>query len=267
MMENNARPISVTGPSTGPTPAENMICGAAREIRDNEIVFVGIGLPILTTLLAQRLHAPNSILVYESGIVGAKPTRVAMSIADPGLVTGSSMLINFFDLFAMFLQGGHIDLGFVGGAQIDKFGNVNSTAIGNYQKPISRFPGGGGAYDMTMASRTMVIMPHEKRRFVETVDFVTTPGHRIRGKSRKQLGIPGGGPQLVITTRGIFRFNEDGEMILDSYFEDSSVEDILNNTGWNLKVSPTVRMAKGATAKEIETLRKLDPKGFLLKKS
>jgi len=242
-----------------------MICAAAREIKDGEKVFVGIGLPILASMLAQRIHAPNVILVFESGIIGSKPTRIALSIADPGLVTGSDMLVDFFDVFTMVLQNGNVDLGFVGGAQVDRYGNVNSTMIGDYKNPAARFPGGGGAYDMTMAGRTMIVMAHEKRRFVPKVDFVTTPGHMVNGRPRADLGILGGGPSLVVSSKGTLRFDSTGEMFLESYFRGTSPEEIKENTGWDLKISPKVKETPKATNEELSILRKLDPGKLLLK--
>ena len=245
------------------SPQDMMICAAAREVKDKERVFVGIGLPVLATLLAQKMYAPNAVLIYESGIIGAKPTRLALSIADPGLVSGSTMLVEFFDLFTMFLQNGNVDLGFVGGAQVDRFGNVNSTVIGSYSSPKKRLPGGGGAYDMTMAKRSIIIMAHEKRRFVEKVDFVTMPGHRIDGISRKELGMPGIGPDLVISTMGVFRFDEAGEMYLYSFFKGTSPEQIRSNTGWNLKIATNVQEMRPPSNEELDALRSLDPKGLI----
>ena len=233
-----------------------MICNAAREIQNNEVVFVGIGLPLLAAMLAQRNHAPDAIMAYESGIIGSNPTRLPLSIADPALVSGSLMITNFFDFFTMFVQNGNIDVGFVGGAQIDKFGNLNSIMIGDYKNPKKRFPGGGGAYDMTMSNRTIIIMPHELRRFVPAVDFITTPGHRINGSPRSALNIPGNGPDVVITTLGILKFN-DGELYLDSYHDGVSIDDIKNNTGWDLKISNNLKKTLPPNASELKILRSL----------
>ncbi len=233
-----------------------MICNAAREIINNEVVFVGIGLPLLVAMLAQRTHAPNAIMAYESGIIGSNPTRLALSIADPALVSGSLMTTNFFDFFTMFVQNDNIDVGFVGGAQIDRFGNLNSIMVGDYKNPKKRFPGGGGAYDMTMSKRTIIIMPHEKRRFVEKVDFITTPGHLINNLPRSSLNIPGNGPDVVITTLGVMKFNE-GELYLDSYHDGVSIDEIKNNTDWDLKISKDLKKTIPPTASELKTLRSL----------
>lgn len=241
-----------------------MLCCAAREIKDKETVFVGIGLPILAALLAKKLSAPSSVLLFESGIIDAQSDRLALSIADPALVSGSIMTLEFFDFFTMFVQKGNVDVGFVGGAQVDRFGNVNSTAIGDYANPRIRFPGGGGAFDTTMAKRTMIMMPHERRRFVQEVDFITTPGHIIRGKTRNQLGIPGKGPTVVITTKGVLRISSDGELYLSSHFLGTTVEEILQETGWELKVDPGIECTKPPTPDELRILREIDPNKVVL---
>lgn len=247
------------------TLQEMMVCSAARQLKNGERIFVGIGIPVLASLLAKNTHAPNAILLFESGIFGSNPNRVALSIADPGLVSDSVMLLDFFDLFSMYLQKGNVDVGFVGGGQVDKLGNVNSTAIGAYAKPSVRLPGGGGAYDMTMARRTIIIMPQEKRRFVEKVDFVTTPGYSIDKEARSRIGL-GGGPESVITSMGIMKFDQNGEMFLESCFPNVSVEDIKQNTGWDLKVSPQVSEVDPPTRQELGILRSLDRRGLLLKR-
>src|SRR5512132_4734826 len=158
------------------TPSELMVCRAARELRDGEVVFVGIGLPNLACNLARRTHAPNLVLVYESGAVGAVPERLPVSIGDPSLVTGSLMVCGMADVFQSFLQNGRIEVGFLGGAQIDKYGNINTTVVGNYDYPEVRLPGSGGAAEIAIhARRTVVISRLSRRAFPEAVDFVTSP--------------------------------------------------------------------------------------------
>lgn len=250
------------------SPQEIMVTAASKEIRNGEVVFVGIGLPVLACLLAQRLHAPDIVMVYEAGVVGARPARLALSIGDPALVSDATMIVDFHDVFAMLLQRGLVDTSFLGGAQVDKYGNVNSTVIGDYENPKVRLPGSGGACDLTMAKKGLIIMPHEKRRLVEKVDFVTSPGYTGGTENRKKRGILGGGPNAVITTLGILRFDQDtGEMYLDSCHPGVTVEQVKQNTGWDLKISPHVRQTEPPTKEELRLLREhLDPQGIFLKR-
>src|SRR4051812_47383492 len=173
---------------------ELMVCQAARQLCDGEVVFVGIGLPNLACNLARRRHAPNLVLVYESGAVGATPERLPVSIGDPALVTNSLSVCSMFDIFNYYLQGGIIDVGFLQGAQIDRFGNLNTTVVGNYEKPTVRLPGSGGACEIAvLARKVFVIAPQTKRSFPEKVDFITSPGHVDGPSTRQKLGMPGAG--------------------------------------------------------------------------
>src|SRR5918998_5707209 len=186
------------------TNGELMTAVAARELRDGEVVFVGIGLPNLACNLARATHAPGLVLIYESGAVGAVPERLPVSIGDPALVTRSLMVCSMADVFQLFLQNGRIDVGFLGGAQIDRYGSINTTVLGSYERPRVRLPGSGGAPEIAIhAKRTLVVARLERRAFPERVDFVTSPGHRPLGRSRGELGMPGDGPVRVITDRGI----------------------------------------------------------------
>src|SRR5437016_6504500 len=186
------------------TPDEMMTAVASRELRDGEVVFVGIGLPNLACNLALRTHAPSLVLIYESGAVGAVPERLPVSIGDPALVTGSLMVCGMADVFQLFLQNGRIDVGFLGGAQVDRYGNINTTVIGSYERPAVRLPGSGGAAEIAIhARRTVVVSKLSPRAFPEQVDFVTSPGHRSGGVRRAELGMPGAGPVRVITDKGV----------------------------------------------------------------
>src|SRR3954452_16183787 len=177
------------------SPAEMMTAVAARELRDGEVVFVGIGLPNLACNLARRTHAPNLLLIYESGAVGATPERLPVSIGDPALVAGALAVFGMADTFQGLLQNGRIEVGFLGAAQIDRFANVNTTVVGDYAAPKVRLPGSGGAAEIaTHARRTLLIAALSKRAFPGAVDFVTSPGHRYHGRSRRELGLPGAGP-------------------------------------------------------------------------
>src|SRR5213596_787266 len=168
---------------------------AARELADGEVVFVGIGLPNLACNLARATHAPDMTLIYESGAVGAVPERVPPSIGDPALVTGSLMVCSMADVFQLFLQNGKIQVGFLGGAQVDRYGNINTTVIGPYERPAVRLPGSGGAAEIAIhAKRTLIVSKLNPRAFPERVDFITSPGHGVGGgASRRQLGMPGAG--------------------------------------------------------------------------
>jgi glutaconate CoA-transferase subunit B len=245
------------------TPSEMMVVAAARELRDAEVVFVGIGLPNLACNLARLTHAPNLVMIYESGVIGSRPERLPLSIGDPTLVAGSLMVCGMADVFQMLLQGGRIEVGFLGGAQIDRFGNINTTVVGDYAQPRVRLPGSGGAPEIAIhAKRTLVIARLDRRAFPEQVDFITSPGHRSGGRSRAELGMPGAGPVRVITDRGTLAANPgSGELELESIYAGSSVEDIRAGVGWNLVVRDPVDTADPPTPRELRLLREVvDPK-------
>jgi len=251
---------------TDVTPSELMVIVAARELKDGESVLVGVGIPNLAANLARKLQAPNLNMVYESGAVGSNPTRMPLSIGDPCLVTGAKSVCSMYEQFAYYLQGGRIDVGFLGGAQIDKWGNINSTVIGQYKAPKVRLPGSGGACDIASnVKKIIVITPHEKRRFVEKVDFLTSPGF-VDGKEKwKQLKLQGGGPYAVITNLCTMKFDEiTGEMTLVSLHPGVTVESVQENTPWKLKISDKLEQTPPPTEKEITTLRSLDPKRMYL---
>ncbi len=248
---------------------ELMATAASRELKDHETVFVGVGIPQLGALLAQRTHAPNLTLIYESGVIGTRPARLPLSIGDPTLVSGTYGIFSFYETFSLLLQRGFIDVGFVGGAQVDKFGNINSTVIGDYQKPKVRLPGSGGGCEIAgLAKRIIIITPHEKRRMMEKVDFITSPGFIDGPGGRERFGL-NGGPSAVVTTMGVLRFDEKTkEMYLDTYHPGLSIDQVKQNTGWDLKISPNVKETEPPTVKEVEILRKeLDPQGIYLKKA
>lgn len=243
-----------------------MVIIAARELKDGESVLVGVGIPNLAANLAMKLQAPHLNMVYESGAVGSKPTRMPLSIGDPCLVTGAKSVCSMYEQFAYYLQGGRIDVGFLGGAQIDKYGNINSTVIGQYAAPKVRLPGSGGACDIASnVKKIIVITPHEKRRFVEKVDFLTSPGF-IDGKQKwKQLKLQGGGPYAVITNLGTMKFDDvTGEMTLVSLHPGVTVEKVQENTPWKLKVSDKLAQTPPPTEKELATVRSLDPSRMYL---
>jgi glutaconate CoA-transferase subunit B len=252
--------MAIDSDMTGYTANELMVCHAARQLRDGEVVFVGIGLPNLACNLARRLHAPGLVLVYESGAVGAAPERLPISIGDPALVTDSLSVCSMFDIFSYYLQGGLIDVGFLQGAQIDRFGNLNTTVVGDYAKPAVRLPGSGGACEISiLARRVLVVGPQSKRCFPERVDFITSPGFIDGPLARARLGLPGGGPMMVITNLGCYEF-EDGEMILTSLHPGHMLEQVKEQTGWPLRVSARLETTEQPTPEELRILREeLDP--------
>jgi glutaconate CoA-transferase subunit B len=240
-----------------------MTCTAAQELRDGTTVFVGIGLPNLACNLARATHAPNLVLIYESGAVGAAPERVPVSIGDPALVTGSLMVCSMADVFQLFLQNGRIDVGFLGGAQIDRYGNINTTVLGSYDRPRVRLPGAGGAPEIAIhAKRTLVVTRLEKRAFPESVDFITSPGHRAHGRTRRELGMPGAGPVRVITDRGILDADPelDGELVLTAINPGVSVDEVRAHVGWELNVREPLRTVEVPSEDVLRVLREeLDP--------
>jgi glutaconate CoA-transferase, subunit B len=239
---------------------ELMICQAARQLRNGETVFVGIGLPNLACNLARRLHAPELVLIYESGAVGAVPERLPISIGDPALVTNSLSVCSMFDIFNFYLQGGLIDVGFLQGAQIDAHGNLNTTVIGNYEQPEVRLPGSGGACEIAiLAKRVLIIAPQSKRSFPARVDFITSPGFLDDPNARKKLGMPGQGPAMVITDLGCYEF-EEGEMVLTSLHPDCTVEQVRENIGWDVRLSKHLKTTREPNAEELRIIREqLDP--------
>ena len=224
------------------TANELMVCQAARQLRDGEVVFVGIGLPNVACNLARRMHAPKLVLIYESGAVGAEPERLPISIGDPSLVTDSLSVCSMFDVFNYYLQGGLIDVGFLQGAQIDRFGNLNTTVIGDYARPKVRLPGSGGACEIALlAKRVFVIAPQSKRSFPEQVDFITSPS-------------PRGGPAMVVTDLGCYEF-VDGEMVLTSLHPGCTVEQVRESTGWDVAIADDLKVTEPPTSDELSVIR------------
>lgn len=245
------------------TDTEMMVAAAASQLEDGERAFVGIGIPMLTCNLAKSTHAPNLELVYESGVVGAPISRggVPTSIADPKLASNSSAIYPMHDGFSRVLQGGRIDVGFLGGAQIDRYGNINSSVIGDYEDPDVRLPGSGGACEIASnAKRFMIITPHERRRFPEEVDFVTSPGHVDGPGGRDRHGLEGGGPSTVITDKAVMRFDDDREMYVDRIHPGVTREDVQEATGWELPFADVVGETDPPTDEELGIVREvLDP--------
>jgi len=239
------------------TASELMTVAAARELAGAKVCFVGIGRPNLACNLARRTVAPELELVYEAGVFGARPNRMPLSVGDPCLVTGATAVVSMGQLFQYYLQAGLIDVGFLGGAQVDKYGNINSTVIGDYAHPKVRLPGSGGACEIALlAKKVLIIMPLSKRAFVERVDFVTSPGYLDGGDSRAKLGDYGRGPTTVITDKCIFRF--DGlskEMVLTALHPGVIMEEVQADVGWTLKVAPELETTPPPSPEALRVLR------------
>lgn len=246
--------------------AELMIINAARLLQDGETVFVGVGQPNLACNLAKRTHAPNLVMIYEAGVIGAEPARLPLSIGDPTLVSGALSVVSMYDIFTLYLQRGNVDVGFLGGAQIDRFGNINATVIGDYAKPKVRLPGSGGSQEIAAwAERCYIMTPHQKRRFPEKVDFMTSAGFLNGRSERKKVGLRGG-PTAVVTDLGILEPEASGELTLTALHPGKTAQEAIENTGWPLKVADNLRTTELVTEKELHILREeLDPKGIYLK--
>jgi len=247
------------------TPSEMMIVTAARALQGVRTVFVGVGLPNSACNLARRTVAPDLELIYESGIYGARPARLPLSIGDPTLISGATSICSMADLFGLYLQGGLVEVAFLGGAQIDRFGNLNTTVIGDWVKPKVRLPGSGGACEIAInARRIFIIMRLKRRAFVDQLHFRTSPGHLEGRGERQALGLPGAGPQLVVTDKCVFRFDEEtGEMVLQSLHAGVTQADVEEQVGWDLRVVDNLKETPPPAEDELHLLREeLDPAGL-----
>ncbi len=246
---------------------ELLTINAARLLRDGDTVFVGVGLPNLACNLARRTHAPNLVMIYEAGVIGAQPARLPLSIGDPTLVSGALSVCSMYDIFAFYLQRGNVDVGFLGGAQIDRYGNINATVIGDYAHPKVRLPGSGGSQEIAAwANRCYVLTPHQKRRFPEKCDFRTSAGY-LGGRSQREAAhLRGQGPVAVVTDIGFLEPDASGELVLTALHPGKTAEEAKANTGWDLKVAARLRTTEPPTEQELRILRDdLDPQGIYLK--
>ncbi len=251
----------------GFSKSEMMIVAAARALEGQHVCFVGVGLPNIAVNLAQRTVAPDLEMVYEAGVFGARPQRLPLSIGDPTIVTGSTAVVSMLELFGYYLQGGLIDVGFLGAAQIDRFGNINTTVIGDYAAPTTRLPGSGGACEIAINARQVfVIMRQSARSFVERIDFRTSPGNLGGAEQAERIRRAGGwlgrGPSVVVTDLGIYHFDETGEMRLDSLHPGATLEEVRATIGWEVKVADDLATTPAPTADELRLVREeLDPEG------
>ena len=246
--------------------SELMCVNAARLLKDGDRVFVGVGLPNLACNLAMRTHAPNLQMIYEAGVIGARPSRLPLSIGDPTLVSGAASVCSMYDIFAFYLQRGNVDVGFLGGAQIDKFSNINATVIGDYAHPKVRLPGSGGSQEISAwANRCYIMTPHQKRRFPEKVDFGTSAGYLDGRAKREATGVRGGGPLVVVTDLGLLEPDANGELILTSLHPGVTFDQVQQNTGWAIRCAKKIGLTEPLTETELRILRDLDPTGIYLK--
>lgn len=241
---------------------ELLVAASAREIMDGDVVFAGVGVPTLGAMVAKLTHAPNVIMAMESGSIGAEPYRVILGIGDNACVENSICTTSLWRLFSD-QQRGYFDVGMIGGAQVDKYGNLNSTVIfgdGDYYNPASRLPGSGGANDIaSSAGRTILTLPLQKRRFLEKVDYITSPGFIDGYDAREKHGLPGGGPAAIITNKCIFRFDpETKEAYLYSVHPGVTVEQVKAEVSWELKIADDVKVTEPPTKEEVRITRILD---------
>jgi len=254
--------------TTSHTLTELMAVTAAREIEDGEVVFAGTGLPMLGAMLAQRTHAPNCCIIFEAGTVASQLAHLPMSVGDARAMRGAAVAAGLSEVFSYVLQAGRVDVGFLSGAQIDRFGNINSTSIGaDPRHPSVRFSGSGGACDIAcLSKRTVIIALHEKRRFPSKTDYVTSPGWLQGGDSRMRSGLVRGGPSVVVTTKGVMRFRpESREMYLASYHPGLTAQAVADDTGFPLDTGGATE-TPAPTPEELHILREVvDPERVFLK--
>ncbi len=241
------------------TADEMMTVAASRELADGAVCFVGIGLPSEAANLARATHAPGCFLIYESGTLGAKPDILPLSIGDGVLAEHADSVVSVPEVFNYWLQAGRVDVGFLGAAQIDRYGNINTTVVGPYDDPKVRLPGAGGAPEIAANAREVIVMlRHKPRAFVEELAFVTSVGHRHGGDSRQELHYAGAGPTVIITDLGVLRPDpESKEFTLVALHPGATVEQAREATGWDLKIAEEVSTTEPPTREELGVLRDL----------
>ena len=239
---------------------EIMTVSAARMLGDRAVCFVGIGLPSKAANLARLTHAPELVLIYESGPIGAKPSVLPLSIGDGELCTTADTTVSTAEIFTFWLQGGKIDVGFLGAAQIDRFANINTTVIGDYDRPTVRLPGAGGAPEIAgSAGEVFIVLKQTLKTFVDRLDFVTSVGHGEGGDYRKRSGLLGSGPVAVITDLGILRPDPSSkELTLTDIHPGVDINHVRAMTGWNLTVSSSLKITPAPTVEELTVLRDLE---------
>jgi glutaconate CoA-transferase subunit B len=247
------------------TMGELMVCAAAREIHDGEVVFVGMRLPLIAFVVAKKAHAPNAIGLFENGVIRSTPAaELIYTMADPPNLKGATQCLDMLGVMSL-LQSGRVHLGFLGAAEVDRFGNLNSTEVRG-PKGLVRLPGSGGACDIaSLAQRFVVLLEHSRPRLPERVSYVTSPGNGDGGTWRQRVGLPRGGPAAAITTKAVLRFGVDGEAYLHSVHPGNSLDDVVANTGWRLRVADDVHTTPEPTSAELTAIREYDKEGFWTK--
>src|SRR5690242_8428330 len=248
------------------TAGELLAILSARQLKDGQVVFAGVGIPLLAATLAQRLHGPGLTILFEGGVVGAfvEPGRLPPSTNDQRCTKRANMVLGSADVLLL-LQRGYVDVGFMGGAQIDQYGNLNSSFIGNWKEPTVRLPGTGGGNDISSLTNMIVAMKHEKRRFVEKVDFITSPGWINGGKTRAESGLPAGGMFRVVTDLAVFGFDGETRRLTALALNPGVTrEQVQDNTGFKVEFSPDASVSEPPTAHELSTLRMLDPERLFI---
>ncbi|HKE30616.1 MAG TPA: CoA-transferase [Candidatus Angelobacter sp.] len=246
----------------GYTLNELMVVAAAREIKDGEIVFVGMRLPLIAFVVAKKTHAPNAIGLFENGVVRSTPSpELIYTMADPPNILGATQCLDMGAVMSL-LQAGRVNLGFLGAAEVDRFGNLNSTQV-NGKNGIVRLPGSGGACDIaSLAQRFVALLEHSRHRLPEKVSYITSPGNGDGAGWRKSVGLQRGGPSAVITTKCVLRFGKDGEAFLSTIHPGVTADDVVANTGWKLKVAKQVEVTPEPNEAELKAIREYDKKGF-----
>lgn len=241
------------------TSDEMMSIAAARQLKDGQVCFVGIGLPSKAANLARWLYAPNLIMIYESGTLGAKPQRLPLSIGDGELAETADTIVSVPEIFNYLLQPGRIDVGFLGAAQIDKFANLNSTVIGDYDKPSVRLPGAGGAPEIASGSREVIVMLRQSTKsFVNSLPFVTSIGYGSGRNYREKVGLRGSGPSVVITDLGLLEPDpESKELVLTHVHPNVEIDKVREATGWKLRVAQDLKETELPSDRELEVIRSL----------
>lgn len=247
------------------TLGELMVAAAAREIKDSEVVFVGMRLPLIAFVVAKRTHAPNAVGLFENGVIRTTPSpELIYTMADPPNILRATQCLDMLGVMSL-LQAGRVHLGFLGAAEVDRFGNLNSTQVARAgkQDKIVRLPGSGGACDIaSLAQRFVAMIEHAPHRLPERVSFITSPGNGDGPGWRRKVGLPRGGPSAVITTKAVLRFADDGEAVLDTIHPGVTLDDVLASTGWKLRISDEVGETPPPTPEELRAIREYDTEGF-----